>query len=561
MANRAGTLLLLAAAAVSAASSSTGSAYVTVGVNGALSCRFVAGVVDKAATAWGSYTPMLASPTGFGSLTVKTSAASSAAQQTFGAGCVEGALTSDAIWQHHANMESWLIRQFPDSGGVIPAIYQQFFESQDSYARANAASNSSQPWAALGLVLAQFDGLAAGYAATAPPSNALSTWSLQQLSAIGDFLDLIPALQPHSEAARPWRWWDNQTVGEVLSNIAARSHCSGLIKMTANFSDVFFGHSAWFTFVSTHRLYKHYDFALTDAAYVGRRVSFSSYPGALSSIDDFLTVWSSGLVVIETTNSVLNASLWDLITPQSLWAWQRVRVASLLAVDGMSWGALLAWQNSGTYNNAYSILRTTGWTAGSPLTDGTLVLAEQIPGKVVYGDVSQTLAGAGFFAMFNVPYWREIYDASGYPQVVAHFTQAGVPLAQQAISGLDWQLAPRAQIFRARQGSVVDMPSFTALMRYNDFKNDPLSQGSPWNAICSRGDLSSSPSPDGCYDTKASSASLWSSAAAMVVNGPTVGDGDLPAFAWSEFASSNYTIQGLPAVYDFQLGAEAPASL
>lgn len=504
---------------------------------------------------------MAAAATGFGSLTVKTSSSAPAVQQTFGAGCVEGALTSDAIWEHHNNMQAWLIRQFPNSGGVIPAMYEQFFASQDAYARANAASNTSQPWAALNLILNQFDGLAAGYAATAPAANALSAWSLQQLSAIGDFLDLIPALQPHSEAARPWRWWDNQTADEVLSNIAARSHCSGLIKMTANFSDVFFGHSAWFTFVSTHRIYKHYDFALTDAAYVGRKVSFSSYPGALSSIDDFLTVWSSGLVVIETTNSILNASLYDLIQPKSLWAWQRVRVASLLATDGMAWGALLAWQNSGTYNNAYSILRTAGWSAGSPLTDGTLVLAEQIPGNVVYGDVSQTLAGAGFFAMYNVPYWREIYDASGYPQVVAHFTQPGVPLAQQAISGLDWQLAPRAQILRARQGSVTDMASFTALMRYNDFKSDPLSHGSPWNAICSRGDLASTPSPDGCYDTKASAASLWAATSAYVVNGPTIGDGDLPPFAWAEFAGANYTIQGLPAVYNFSLGLEAPASV
>ena len=37
-----------------------------------------------------------------------------------------------------------------------------------------------------------------------------------------------------------------------------------------------------------------------------------------------------------------------------------------------------------------------------------------------------------------------------------------------------------------------------------DFKNDPYSGGSPWGAICSRGDLAagSDARADGCYDTK-----------------------------------------------------------
>ena len=36
-----------------------------------------------------------------------------------------------------------------------------------------------------------------------------------------------------------------------------------------------------------------------------------------------------------------------------------------------------------------------------------------------------------------------------------------------------------------------------------DFKHDPYAGGSPWGAICSRGDLvPNSPVADGCYDTK-----------------------------------------------------------
>ena len=59
------------------------------------------------------------------------------------------------------------------------------------------------------------------------------------------------------------------------------------------------------------------------------------------------------------------------------------------------------------------------------------------------------------------------------------------------------QLAPRANIFRRDAGKVNDTASMQALMRYNDFKNDPLSKGSAGNAICSRNDLGSRPTAGG----------------------------------------------------------------
>ena len=40
------------------------------------------------------------------------------------------------------------------------------------------------------------------------------------------------------------------------------------------------------------------------------------------------------------------------------------------------------------------------------------------------------------------------------------------------------------------------------IMRYNNYKNDSYSLGSPMNAICSRGDLLDPPEAGGCYDTK-----------------------------------------------------------
>ena len=59
-------------------------------------------------------------------------------------------------------------------------------------------------------------------------------------------------------------------------------------------------------------------------------------------------MWSSGLGVMETTNNVFDQSLYKKVVPQSLWAWQRVRVANLLANSGPEWSASITEYNSGT---------------------------------------------------------------------------------------------------------------------------------------------------------------------------------------------------------------------
>ena len=67
---------------------------------------------------------------------------------------------------------------------------------------------------------------------------------------------------------------------------------------TQDLTELWMAHVAWFEYSTTIRIQKHYKFALSPA-YVGGEMSFASYPGYLSSLDDFWTVWSSGLGVME----------------------------------------------------------------------------------------------------------------------------------------------------------------------------------------------------------------------------------------------------------------------
>jgi hypothetical protein len=73
---------------------------------------------------------------------------------------------------------------------------------------------------------------------------------------------------------------------------------------------------------------------------------FLSISGFLESLDDFYLI-SNGLVMIQTTNNVFNMSLYDQVKPQSILAWQRVRIAHMMSATAADWGRIFSIENSG----------------------------------------------------------------------------------------------------------------------------------------------------------------------------------------------------------------------
>ncbi|ROL51685.1 Phospholipase B-like 1 [Anabarilius grahami] len=363
---------------------------------------------------------------------------------------------------------------------------------QDSWTRTQVKLNGkSDPlWHHVGLLVAQMDGLHAGaaYWAKSRQKKPLSMFAVQFLNGIGDLLDLIPALKRRSNSSSD------------SFRMPGMSHCSALIKLLPGYENLLFGHSSWYTYAASMRIYKHWDFRLKNKHNGTSRLSFSSYPEALL-------------------------------------AWQRVRVAHVLACTGKQWAQIFSKHNSGTYNNQYMVVDLKRVSLGKQIEEWSLTVVEQIPGLVVYSDQSQALR-QGYWASYNIPFHSDIYRMSGY----------GVMWKKHG-EDFSYDLCPRAKIFRRDQGKVTNLDTLKYIMRYNDYRKDPYSKKHPCKSICCRNDLRlRQPHPGGCYDTKVTDYHMAQMFTAEAVNGPTTQNG-LPPFSWSRFNRTAH--QGLPQTYNF----------
>jgi hypothetical protein len=462
---------------------------------------------------------------GWDRLSVTTSAEWSDSDKAFGAGFLEGIHSEAMAWNN------WLNIYGP--GFMMPPALGKFFETNDAWMASQVAANpNDQYWQQVGLSIRQLDGMLQGL-----QDISVHNWTkpmLNLLNTQGDQIDLLPALNITMSD------WRHMSKHDYDAWFIKRTHCSALIKVADDLSDIYFGHATWSTYNTMLRIYKQYTLNFKNVKSVS--VSFSSYPGTTSSVDDYY-VTDTGLSIIETTNSIFNLALYKATTPQTLLYWVRVMVATRLADNGEDWVNMFAKYNSGTYNNQWMVLDLKRFTPGQNLVPGTLWIAEQIPGQVGVKDVTEVLK-FGYWPSYNVPSIKEIFVASGYPEAVE----------KQGPAMNSYQNCVRAQIFRQRQSNVGDMPAFMHMMQYNNYKVDPIEQGNPVYAIASRGDLYPGTKAQcfGAIDAKLSSYSMYSNGRQVIAySGPT------PQQQPFDFANTNGTgincrSAGMPQVYDFE---------
>ncbi|KAA0716181.1 putative phospholipase B-like 2 [Triplophysa tibetana] len=305
--------------------------------------------------------------------------------------------------------------------------------------------------------------------------------------------------------------------------------CSALIKLLPDNRDLLMSHDTWNNYQSMLRIIKKYNFTYRtspdgDRVIPGRVQAFSSYPGSIFSGDDFY-ILSSGLVTMETTIGNSNDDRWKLVKPQdAVMEWLRNIVANRLAESGPAWAKIFSMYNSGT-------------------------------GLMVNADKTEELLKSGYWASYNIPYFEEVFNASG-----------GQELLQKYGLWFSFSENPRAQIFRRNQTLITDIESMVRLMRYNNYKEDPLSVCDDCvpvqngeNAISARSDLNPA---NGTYpfgalrqrahggtDMKLTGYEMMKHFEMLAVSGPAWDQ--VPVFQWSTSPYSKLLHMGHPDRWDF----------
>ncbi|KAH7942094.1 hypothetical protein HPB49_020496 [Dermacentor silvarum] len=99
-------------------------------------------------------------------------------------------------------------------------------------------------------------------------------------------------------------------------------------------------------------------------------------------------------------------------------------------------------------------------------------------------DISEGLRASKYWASYNVAYFDDIFNISGQPAKVQKYGDY-----------YSYEHCPRAKMLKRDHDKLTDMDSIMTYMRYNDYKNDPLSRCNctpPYNpayAIAARYDL------------------------------------------------------------------------
>lgn len=332
-----------------------------------------------------------------------------------------------------------------------------------------------------------------------------------------------------------------------------KDHCSVLIKVLADLSDVVFGHSTWDDYRNmAPRTIKRYSLPLFKNPSIDPTLitqHFSSYPGYLSSIDDFFLIHRSNrlidvrLAIMETSISIYNQDLLHRIERLSVISWVRTRVANQLSSTGQEWAENFSLYRSGTYANQWMIIDLNRFTPGKQPITGFLTILEEIPGSIHIQDVSDIVRNSGYWASYNQPFFTDISLLSG--------NSAECDMDEHYC----YSTNPRANIFRTRQSSVHDITDLKHILSYNQFQSDLLSEGDPCNAIACRGDLGDKleRKPYGNTDSKVASAKQFHEFGTVFEArlGPTHDD-QLP-FCWGDLEKKGrtFTHVGQPECFNF----------
>nr|XP_031844295.1 putative phospholipase B-like lamina ancestor isoform X2 [Nomia melanderi] len=453
---------------------------------------------------------------GWSFIEIETSSKYPDTVQAYAAGLLEGSLTWQLIHHHWYNTVRAecekkvaecrkLTRYLRDNTAVIRER-AELLESTDPF------------WHMVRLFYTQLDGLEAGWKFAVRRSRvsvSLESEDFLWLALASD----VPGFQ------RAFNISDVPLSSMIYLKSLPRDNSEPLIAV---------GHNTASSYMQMLRLLKKYTFGYhvlpgikTAASTPTRSIVMSSYPGALSSQDEFYLLRGENRELVVTGTSLLatNHSNWSFLFPKDhVMSSARLMAANRLATDGQSWFETMSHQNGGA--------SAAQWITLEPRST-TILLVEQLPSLTVAINYTEEFKKNGYLIYSGISNFENVDEI--------------VRPAKKDVN--EW----RDRLARAQE-NVTTFEQFRHMMRgcsQEDCTADNLNlKVDPLKELTYRGDLEVEPVPYGIVDTKVLAVNADGFEIFETFSGPATLQ-SRPPFKWSE-TFPNISHIGHPDTFDFE---------
>lgn len=559
---------------------------------GSHNLRLDPGISPTDGLAWGRFDDNIDS-SGWSELYMETSASESSPNEAkvYAAGYAEGLMTCVRISEYYSNNFKLLLKREEATHSM--AAIKTLFEKELAYMRHKTNLEShvltdepSDPyWKQIRLVMTQMWGVTDGYNYAARHFG-VHPFSLEDLVLLNSGAELSQLMEAYSNPAAPTAasflqmFSSNSSMSDLVQRavgavtpslrgsapaksedplddvhweqrLIADGHCSAFVHVATGNDDILVGHTTWDDYSKMTRIFKYYKFPFSGADTVAKHIAFSSYPGAISSGDDFY-ITDSGLAVTETSLEVLNPTAWNnmqsFVDKPRIPTFAHVMAVNRLARSAPHWAHLYTSGAATSYAAQWLVVDYNVFKQGEEVKPNTLWVVETLAGLSHSEDMSEKLRTDNYFPSFNRPYFADMRDVSGHA-------------AAEATSGrkdlYSYTLNPRALIFKEASGGTNMLYEMRGLMSRN------LLPGRPGHDISARMDLAweFTPLPNGGIDSKITSRCLLKRMEVQAQSGPS--HNGQPAFEWVNSTTGKDTWPdwphvGQPSIWNFGFTQMSP---
>ncbi|XP_043253758.1 putative phospholipase B-like lamina ancestor [Colletes gigas] len=453
---------------------------------------------------------------GWSFIEIETSSKYPDTVQAYAAGLLEGSLTWQLIHHHWHNT----IRPVCEAKPVECQKLTRYLQDNTAVIRERAELlDSTDPfWHMVRLFYTQLDGLEAGWKFAVRRSRAPVSMESE------DFLWLalasdIPGFQQVFNVS------DIPMSSMIYFKSLPRDNSEPLIAI---------GHNTAASYTKMLRLVKKYTFGYhvlpaikTAALTPTRSIVMTSYPGALSSGDEFYLMRSKSreLIVAGTSLLATNRSEWSFLHPKDhVMLSVRLMTANRLATNGQSWFDIISNQNGGA--------SAVQWITFEPRST-TMVLVEQLPSITIAMNYTKEFKKAGYISYVGISNFRSVND-------VVQSAKKNVNVWRTSLARLQENVTTFEQFRKMMRGC--SQEDCTA--ENQNSKLDPLQE------LTYRGDLEDESLTYGIIDTKILAVDSNGFETFEVTSGPATSQSRTP-FKWCE-RFPNISHVGHPDAFNFE---------